>query len=68
MCLPITKPGFAESKPLVGVMLGKSKEYQELLRTQWLMANCLFEMTVNCIGIWIQSIESCLKISFLKKE
>ena len=39
-CLLITNPGFTDSKPLGGfVGLGQSKEYQELLETQWLIVN-----------------------------
>ena len=39
-CLLIINPGFTDSKPLGGFMgLGQSKEYQELLGTQWLIVN-----------------------------
>ena len=39
-CLLITNPGFTDSIPLGGfVELGQSKEYQELLGTQWLIVN-----------------------------
>ena len=39
-CLLITNSGFTDSKPLGGfVGLGQSKEYQELLGTQWLIVN-----------------------------
>ena len=44
------------------------KEYQELLGNQWLIVNCLLEMTVQVWPIRIESIVSCHKVPFLKKN
>ena len=56
--LPITNPGFADSKPLENFMVGSIKRVPEFLRTHCFMLNCLLEMTVQGWDIWIQSIES----------
>ena len=55
--------------------LGQSKEYQELLGTQWLIVNCLLEMTVQeylCyvvtkFDIYLQS-TLCHSCFFLKEQ